>query len=151
LLVQASGLAELAGGRLQLTAGGRAALAKPVPGVIGKIWRAWVGKAMIDEFSRIEHIKGQRATNVLTSAKTRRQAVAAALATCPPGEWVEVDDLFGTMRSRNLSPTVARSERALWKLYLGDPEYGSLGSGDATWSMLEGRVPGRGSVRRGTV
>ena len=95
---------------------------------------------MIDEFSRIEAIKGQRATNVLTSAKTRRQAVAAALATCPPDEWVAVDDLFVRMRRGNLSPTVARSERALWKLYLVDPQYGSLGySGYADWRILEGR------------
>ena len=108
--------------------------------MIGKIWRAWIGKAVIDEFSRIEAIKGQRATNVLTAAKTRRQTVAAALATCPPGEWVAVDDLFVRMRRGNLSPTVARSERALWKLYLVDPQYGSLGySGYADWRILEGR------------
>jgi hypothetical protein len=140
LLVQAAGLTELAGGRLQLTARGRTALSKPATDTIKQMWQAWVAKAVIDEFSRVEHIKGQRAANVLTSAKTRRQAVAAGLATCPPGEWVSVDDLFTTMRRGNLSPTVARSERGLWKLYIGDPQYGSLGySAFADWRILEGR------------
>jgi hypothetical protein len=51
-----------------------------------------------------------------------------------------VDDLFAAMRRADLSPTVARSERGLWKLYLGDPEYGSLGyDGFHDWPILEGR------------
>ena len=78
---------------------------------------------MIDEFSRIEQIKGQRARNVLTAAKSRRQTVAVALADCPPGEWIAADDLFTTMRLDDLSPTIARIEMALWKLYLEDPHY----------------------------
>ena len=44
------------------------------------------------------------------------------------------------MRRGNLSPTVARSERGLWRLYLVDPQYGSLGyAGYADWPILEGR------------
>lgn len=83
----------------------------------------------------------RRAANVLTSVKTRRKAVATALAACSPDEWIAVDDLFATMRrNRETSPTVARSERGLWKLYLVDPQYGSLGySGYADWPILEGR------------
>src|SRR5439155_13720926 len=39
-----------------------------------------------------------------------------------------------------LSPTVARSDRALWKLYLVDAQYGSLGyAGFGEWEILEGR------------
>jgi hypothetical protein len=38
------------------------------------------------------------------------------------------------------SATIARSERGLWRLYLGDPEYGSLGyDGHHDWAILEGR------------
>ncbi len=140
LLVQAGGLAELAGGRLQLTAKGRTALGRPPAETIRALWRSWVGKAVIDELSRVEHIKGQRTANTLTSAKTRRQTVAAALSRCPAGEWVAIDDLFDRMRRGGLSPTVARSERALWRLYLTDPQYGSLGyAGFADWPVLEGR------------
>jgi hypothetical protein len=44
------------------------------------------------------------------------------------------------MRHRNLSPTIARNDRALWKLYLEDPQYGSLGyDGFHDWPLLEGR------------
>jgi hypothetical protein len=140
LLIQAGGLAELAGGRLQLTARGRAALGRPPAETIRTLWRSWVAKAPIDELSRIEHIKGQRTANTLTSAKTRRQTIATALSRCPVNEWIAVDDLFGRMRRGNLSPTVARSERALWRLYLVDPQYGSLGyAGFGDWSILEGR------------
>jgi hypothetical protein len=141
LLLQAGGLAELAGGRLQLTDRGRAALTKPAAATIRQLWRSWVTTTVLDEFNRIDRIKGQRAANVLTSVKTRRKAVATALVACPPGEWITVDTLFATMRRRReTSPTIARSERGLWKLYLVDPQYGSLGySGYADWPILEGR------------
>ncbi|HZN73871.1 MAG TPA: hypothetical protein VFC00_19565 [Micromonosporaceae bacterium] len=141
LLLQAGGLAELAGGRLQLTDRGRVALANPAAATIRQLWRSWVTTTVLDEFNRVDQIKGQRAANVLTSVKTRRKAVATALAGCPRDEWVTVDDLFATMRRRReTSPTVARSERGLWKLYLVDPQYGSLGySGYADWPILEGR------------
>jgi Helicase conserved C-terminal domain len=140
LLIQAGGLAELAGGRLQLTTKGRAALGRPPAETIRTLWRCWVNRAVIDELSRVEHIKGQRTANTLTSAKTRRQKVATALSRCPVDEWVAIDDLFTRMRRGGLSPTVARSDRALWRLYLTDPEYGSLGYvGFADWPILEGR------------
>ena len=140
LLVQAGGLAKLDGTRLQLAPKGRAALGKPPAETIRHLWQRWLTHAVIDEFSRIEQIKGQRARNVLTAAKPRRQTVAVALADCPPGEWVGVDGLFTAMRLDDLSPTIARSEMALWKLYLEDPHYGSLGyAGYHDWTLLEGR------------
>lgn len=140
LLVQAGGLAKLESGRLQLTAKGRTAMRKPAAEVIRALWQRWVSHAVIDEFSRIEEIKGQRAKNVLSAAKTRRQTVATALAGCPPDEWIGVDTLFATMRQGSMSPTVALNEMALWKLYIGDAQYGSLGyDGYYRWEMLEGR------------
>lgn len=140
LLVQAGGLAEITGGKLQLTAKGRAALGKPAAGVVQALWRSWLTKGLIDEFSRVENIKGQRAANVLTAPKARRQKVSEALAAQPPGEWVDVDGLFTQMKWTAWSPRVARSDRALWKLYLEDPQYGSLGyAGFGDWELLEGR------------
>ncbi len=140
LLIQAGGLATIEGGRLRLTPKGRTALRKPPAEVIHQLWQRWLTHAVIDEFSRIEAIKGQRARNVLTSAKTRRQTVAKALARCPPEEWIGVGALFTIMRRGNMSPTIARGERALWKLYLLDAQYGSLGyDGFPAWEILEGR------------
>ncbi|XVS65539.1 helicase-associated domain-containing protein [Actinosynnema sp. CA-299493] len=140
LLVQAGGLATLDGTRLRLTPKGRAVLGKPSAEAVRGLWRRWLTHAVIDEFSRVEQIKGQQARNVLTAAKTRRQMVAKALATCPPDKWVDVDFLFTAMRRGNMSPTIARTEMALWKLYLVDQEYGSLGyEGHHDWELLEGR------------
>lgn len=88
----------------------------------------------------MEQIKGQRAAAALTASGPRRHVVAAALALCPHDEWIGVDELFAAMRRTGASPTIARSERGLWKLYLGDPEYGSLGyDGYHDWAILEGR------------
>jgi hypothetical protein len=44
------------------------------------------------------------------------------------------------MRRGNMSPTIVRNEMALWKLYLVDAHYGSLGyDGFHRWEILEGR------------
>lgn len=140
LLIQAGGLAKLEETRLQPTTRGLAAPGKPPVEVVRHLWQRWLTHAPIDEFSRIENIKGQRCRNVLTAAKTRRQLVGRALTSCPPGEWIDVDHLFSRMRRGNMSPTIARNEMALWKLYLVDPQYGSLGyAGHHNWEILEGR------------
>jgi len=141
LLVQAGGLAKLEGGRLRLTPKGRAALDKPAAETIRLLWWRWLSHGVIDEFSRIEQIKGQRATNVLTAVKPRREIVAKALAGCQVGEWLDVDALFMKMRRGGMNPTIARTERALWKLHLEDPEYGSLGyDGFHDWDVCAGHV-----------
>ena len=137
LLLQAGGLAELAGTRLQLTARGRAALEVPAHETLRQLWRRWLKQALIDEFNRVEHIKGQASRGVLTAAGPRRQTVADALASCPPGRWVTVDALFRFMQAEDHNPRVARDS---WKLYLVDPQYGSLGyEGYHGWTLLQGR------------
>jgi hypothetical protein len=64
VLLQAGGLATLGGTRLQLTLKGRAALSQPAAEVIRQLWQRWLTHAVIDEFSRVEEIKGQRAQRV---------------------------------------------------------------------------------------
>ncbi|WP_406169271.1 helicase-associated domain-containing protein [Streptomyces sp. NBC_00996] len=141
LLLQAGGLAELSGGRMELTARGRKALAEPAHETIRHLWRRWLSHGVLDEFSRIEAVKGQRAANVPSATGPRRKAVGAALAECcPPGEWLTVDELFKAMRATGHDPYLVRSERALWKLYLEDAQYGSLGyDGHHDWPVLQGR------------
>lgn len=137
LLLQAGGLAEVAGGRLQLTAKGRAALLAPPEKTIRHLWSRWVSGAVIDEMSRVEEIKGQRVAGALTASGPRRKAVAGGLGACEPGEWVLVDDLFARLRRYGPRFTVGRN---LWKLYLLDREYGSLGyDGFGEWPVVEGR------------
>ena len=127
-LVQAAGLAELAGaGKLLLTAQGRKALSAPPWETLRKIWRRWVKSNLLDEFSRMDEVKGQfrgRGRGALTSAPRRRAVVAAGLDRCPAGRWVEVDELFRFMYATDLRFYVTRDP---WTLYLGEPEYGSFG------------------------
>lgn len=140
LLVQAGGLARLDGTRLALTPKGRKALDRPRHEVIRELWERWPRHAPIDELSRVDQIKGQKSSGAVSAAGPRRQAVAAALTLCPPEEWISVDNLFTAMHRADLDPIVARSQRGLWKLYLEDPEYGSLGyDGFHDWPVLEGR------------
>lgn len=140
LLLQAGGLARLEGTTLRLTPKGRKALDQPAHEVIRGLWQRWLTHGVIDEFSRVEEIKGQRSANALSAVKPRRQTVGLALAGRRPSEWIAVDDLFREMRRRGLSPTIERNERALWKLYLSEPQYGSLGyAGSHDWSLLQGR------------
>lgn len=120
LLVQAGGLAKLDGTRLQLTPKGLVALGKPAAEAIRQLWRRWLTHAVIDEFSRIEQIKGQRGRNVLIAAKPRRQTVAVALADCALGEWLDIDDLFTAMRLDGLSPPSrgarGRCGSSIWRI-----------------------------------
>src|SRR3954462_3384222 len=120
LLLQAGGLVRLGGTRLALTPRGRSALGRPASDVVRAIWERWPRHAPIDEFSRVEQIKGQKAAAALSAAGPRRAAAVAALAHCPPGEWIGVDALFSVLRRTEPRLTIARSERGLWKLYISD-------------------------------
>jgi hypothetical protein len=141
LLIQVGGLARLAGTRLELSPRGRAALARPSYEVLGALWARWLGSVSTDELARIEAIKGQRKPGTLTSAITRRAAVAAALAALPPGAWTGAGKLLASLRAQRQPPLVAaRSLRALWRLYVVDSYFGSLGhAGSRTWDLVEGR------------
>ncbi|MFC4464021.1 hypothetical protein ACFPH6_05500 [Streptomyces xiangluensis] len=128
-------------GRLVLTARGRKGLAEPAHETIRHLWRRWLSHGVLDEFSRIEAVKGQRAANVLSAAGPRRKAVGATLAECCPlGKWVTVDELCKAMRTAEHAPYLVRSDRALWRLCLEDAQYGSLGyDGHHDWPVLRGR------------
>jgi hypothetical protein len=127
--------------RLELSARGRAALARPSYEALGALWARWLGSVSTDELARIEAIKGQRKPGTLTSAISRRAAVAAALAALQPGAWTGAGKLLASLRAQQQPPLVAaRSLRALWRLYVVDSYYGSLGhAGSRTWDLVEGR------------
>ena len=75
LLIQAGGLAQLSGSRLQLTRAGRKALADPAAETIRTIW---TDTTILDELSRIDCVKGQtgKGKRGLTGVSSRRDAVA---------------------------------------------------------------------------
>src|SRR5580704_9082086 len=150
LLIQVGGLAVLARGddppkpprrhpapRLELTPRGRAVLARPSYEALGALWARWLGSVSTDELARIEAIKGQRKPGTLTSATTRRAAVAAALAALQPGAWTGAGKLLASLRAQQPPLVAARSLRALWRLYVVDSYFGSLGhAGSRTWDLV---------------
>ena len=127
MLLQAGGLARLAGTGLELTPRGETVLATPSYQALGELWSRWRRSVSHDELSRIEAIRGQRKPGTLTAAARRRAAVADALAAVEPGIWIDVDTLFAIMRAQPAPLAVARSPLAQWRLYLVDSYYGSLG------------------------
>ncbi len=140
MLLQAGGLARLAGTGLELTPRGETVLARPSYQALGELWGRWLKSVSHDELSRIEAIRGQRKPGALTAAARRRAAVAAGLAAVQSGIWIDVDTLFAILRAPPAPLAVARSPLAQWRLYLVDSYYGSLGPAGATaWDALEGR------------
>jgi hypothetical protein len=130
----------LAGVRLELTSRGRAVLAGPSYADLGELWDRWLRSVSTDELSRVEAIRGQRKPSTLTPAIKRRAAVATALGRLEPGVWTDVDELFGLLRVQRPPLMAARSLLALWRLYIADSYYGSLGhAGPRVWDILEGR------------
>ncbi|MBP3960082.1 helicase-associated domain-containing protein [Gemmata sp. G18] len=138
MLVQTAGLAEKRGDALKLTPAGRSALNKPAAELLDGVWAAWQKTHLIDEFARIDVIKGQGRAD-FTAVATRRKAVLNVLKDCPPGEWVAVEDFWRLMRGTGRGFTLV-GERDSWELYLFEQEYGSLGYEDAhAWEQLQGR------------
>jgi len=138
LLLQAGGLASRSAGRLILSpAGVKALSASPADAVKG-LWRKWQKTTLIDEFNRVDDIKGQHAKGrVMTAVAPRRQTIEAALQACPVGRWVAFDDFSRYLRAADHLFAVTHDP---WKLYLGDRQYGSLGyDGFGGWNILQDR------------
>lgn len=139
LLVQAAKLATLRNGVLSLSKLGRNALVEPPAEVLHEIWEAWLTNRIIDEFGRIDTIKGQKGKGrtSFTPPAERRLAIRNALAECPVGRWVETAEFSRYMQAAGFRFEVTRNA---WGLYLCDPQYGSLGySGYGGWNILQER------------
>jgi hypothetical protein len=139
MLVQAGGLAERRGSRLELTSAGRKAIGAPAADTTRRLWDRWLATRLLDELSRVDVIKGQagKGKRGLTAVAGRREAIADALAERPVGRWVAIDELFRYMRAVGHRFEVTRDA---WRLYICDPHYGSLGyDGYGGWNILQAR------------
>lgn len=126
-LVQAGGLAAPSPGKLALTPAGRAAFGARPEVTLRRIWKRWLTNTLLDEFNRIDEVKGQfrgRGKQAMTSPRGRRNAIVEVLAECPAGRWVEVDEFHRFMRATGRDFEVTRDP---WCLYLEDPRHGSFG------------------------
>ncbi len=136
MLVQAAGLAQKSGDDLAPTPAGRKALSAPAPDVLRAIYRKWRTSNLLDEFSRIETIKGQ-GKGGLSALTGRRKAVLDALAACPAGAWFAADDFFRFLRATDRDFVVAHRP---YDLYIAEHYYGNLGYGsEHEWEQLQGR------------
>ncbi|CAN5758003.1 hypothetical protein BH23PLA1_BH23PLA1_20140 [soil metagenome] len=138
ILLQAAGLAEVAGTRLQLTAAGRKATTTPAHELIRQVWLKWQKSTIVDELNRINAIKGQQAKGRnLTAVAPRRKAVVEVLHECPLQKWIAIEELFRLLKVLAGDFEVAHDP---WKLYFCEQRYGSLGdNGSASWEILQGR------------
>jgi hypothetical protein len=137
LLVQAGGLAAVAGTKLQLTPAGRKALARPPHEALRALWSKWQQTKLLDEFNRVSAIKGQtgKGKSSFTPVARRRSAIVETLEECPPGEWISAAEFLRFLRAAGHDFTVTRDE---WQLHLGSPQYYGL-SGRAVWGIIQGR------------
>jgi len=139
LLAQAGKLAELHGKKLALTKAGRNALGAPPAETLRLVWQRWLKTKLLDEFNRIDEIKGQhgKGKRTMTAVEGRRAVINEALKQCPVGSWVKVDDFSRFMVAAGFDFEVTREP---WDLYISDPHYGSLGyEGFHDWGILQGR------------
>jgi hypothetical protein len=138
MIVQAAGLAELSGKRLQLTKTGQKALSTPSAETLRTAWKKWLKTNLLDELRRVESIKGQtgKGKRGLTTVSGRRSVIVKALAECPVRRWMAVDEFFRYMQATGYDFEVSRNP---WDLYISEPGYGSLGyEGFHNWSILQG-------------
>jgi hypothetical protein len=140
LLLQAAGFATPIEQRLVLTAKGKKILNREIPAhdAIKTAWGRWIDKGIIDEFNRIDSIKGQKSKGrVLTSPAERKYVIDECLGMLPARQWVSVVELGRYMRGVNLTFDVAHNP---WALYFGDRQYGQLGyDGHGGWEILQQR------------
>lgn len=138
MLLQAGGLAHRAGGRLALSPAGVKALSTPPAEVLRGLWRKWVKSTLLDEFNRVDAIKGQHGGgHVMTAVAGRRATIEDALRECPPGRWVALEEFSCFMQATDQLFEVTHDR---WKLYLQERQYGSLGyDGSGGWNILQMR------------
>jgi hypothetical protein len=136
ILLQASALAQKSGDNLTLTSAGRKALAGSASTVIRSIFQKWRTSNLLDEFRRVEAIKGQEKGG-LSALSARRQAVLNALAACPIGVWFAVDDFFRFLRATDRDFVLSHRP---YDLYIAEHYYGNLGyDSENAWEQLQGR------------
>jgi hypothetical protein len=139
LIVQNAGLAAIAGGKLQLTDAGKKALNAPPHETLRKAWQRWQKNTLLDEFNRVDAIKGQKGQgkHSMTAPAGRRAVIVKALAECPVERWIDVSEFSRYMQAAGHRFEISRD---LWTLYIVDRNYGSLGyAGHGDWAIVQER------------
>jgi len=136
LLLQGGGLAKADGSFLKLTPAGRKALKKDLAGGIQTAWQRWEKTKIIDEFSRVTAIKGQKSNRgrTMTTPVKRRPMINNLLEDLQPGKWISIDELARLLQTK---PEYSfEMVNYNWKLYFFDQHYGHLDYSN-TWPLLQ--------------
>ena len=139
MLIQSAGFARLNGTKLELTRAGKKALITPPENSIKIAWNKWLKNRLLDEFNRINIVKGQtgKGKRGMTMVSERRQTIVDALANIPPNKWVSFREFSRFIRANH---HIFKVSRNLWYLYVEHSEYGSLGyEGYGSWEVVEER------------
>jgi len=134
MLLQAGGLTQQEGAKLALSRAGIKALSTPPAEVLRSLWSKWLKNTLLDEFSRVDVIKGQKSKGrVMAAVPPRRAAIDQALRQCPVGDWIHIDEFGRFMRAEDMNFTLSHNP---WQLYISDANYGALGY-QGGWEVLE--------------
>ncbi len=139
LLLQSTsvGLVRRVGSKLELTAKGKKVSQLPIEETIRLLYQRWRDKGIIDEFNRINIIKGQTGKGQrLFPVINRRITIEDALKKCPENEWISVDDFFRYLQAECFDVRVIFDR---WKLYISDNRYGCLAYSSCPYEVIQGR------------
>ena len=139
LLLQSSsvGLVRRVGTKLELTAKGKKVSQSSIEETIRLLYQRWRDKGMMDEFNRINVIKGQTGKGQrLFPFINRRITIEHALKRCPENEWISVDDFFRYLQAECFDINVIFDR---WRLYISDSKYGCLAYSSCSFEVIQGR------------
>jgi hypothetical protein len=139
MLIQAGQLAQLSGSTLALTSAGKKALSAAPEDTLRQLWQGWLSTTILDEFNRIDRIKGQsREQRHLTDPVERRRVIVSALARLPVQTWVSFDEFSRFMLSSHALFKLTPGDPH--ELYITNPHYGALDyTGYQGWDILQAR------------
>ena len=141
MIFQASKIIQVSAKKLVIANEGRKISAKPAHEIIKNLWQSWQKNTLLDEFNRVDEIKGQKSKGKsnLTGIKPRRESVIDSFELCPVGEWIAIDEFLRCVRL-NFDFEITRNE---WELYICEKGYGALGYEYSNtldkWQVLQAR------------
>jgi len=137
LLLQSSGLVKRNGKKLVLTRKGIKALTSPFSETIKLIYERWRNKGALDEYSRINLVKGQKAKGrIMADPSQRRIEIDLLLSACPVGKWISIDNLLRYIRAGDYDIKICHD---YYRLYLAESGYGTLAYAQNPFEVLTGR------------
>ncbi len=134
LLLQSGGLAKRNGRKLELTRKGQKALTEPLMDTVQLLYKRWRDKGLLDEYRRIDLVKGQNGKGRrMADVVARRDVIEEILLECPVGEWLKVDELFRYVKAEGFELEITHDS---YKHYFCDSNYGAL---DDSFEIFQGR------------